>query len=95
MFVVTLRYVKPIEEVDRALSAHRKWLDDNYAVGLFLASGPRQPRTGGVILARAESEEVLRQELTKDPFYSEGIAEYDVIQFTVNRTAPGLFGHLA
>jgi len=95
MFVVTLRYVKPLEEVEQSLAAHRKWLDDNYALGLFLASGPRLPRTGGVILAQAESEEVLRRELAKDPFCTQGLAEYEVIQFTVSRTAPGLFGHLA
>jgi uncharacterized protein YciI len=94
VFVVMLEYVKPMDEVEKHLSAHRKWLDENYSAGRFVVSGPRIPRTGGVIVARTQSRASLDAELARDPFWTEGIARYDVIEFMPNRMAPRLFGHL-
>jgi len=51
MFLVHVTYVKPLEVIDELLPAHRKFLEANYQAGLFLLSGPREPRTGGIILA--------------------------------------------
>ena len=53
MFIVTLTYLKPVEEVDALMHDHVEWLKKGYADGLFIASGRRVPRTGGVILARS------------------------------------------
>ena len=53
MFVVILTYVKPLAEIDRQMRAHMKFLDEQYAAKVFVASGRQVPRTGGVILARA------------------------------------------
>ncbi len=55
LYVVVLTYIKPLEEVDDAIPAHVEWLKKGYADGLFLASGRRLPRTGGVILAKCAS----------------------------------------
>ena len=55
MFVVSLTYKKPIAEVELHLAAHIAYLDEYYAAGTFVASGRKVPRTGGVILAKAES----------------------------------------
>ncbi len=95
MFVVLLEYVKPLEEVEKHLSAHRKWVDENYAAGRFVVSGPRVPRTGGVIMARVENRAALDAELAKDPFWVHGIAKFEVVEFLPNRTEPRLFGHLS
>ena len=54
MFVLELTYTAPMDAVDAALEAHRAWLDEQYGKGVFLASGPKNPRDGGVILAVAE-----------------------------------------
>ena len=53
MFVVLLNYEKPLEEIDDLMSDHMAYLRRCYASGVFLASGRREPRTGGVILATA------------------------------------------
>jgi len=50
MYLVHMTYVKPLEVIDALLPAHRKFLEANYQAGLFLLSGPREPRSGGVIL---------------------------------------------
>ncbi|MCP3127213.1 YciI family protein [Shewanella sp. KJ2020] len=90
MFVVSLTYKKPIAEVEPHLAAHICYLDECYAKGIFIASGRKVPRSGGVILAKAESRAALEAILQQDPFYFEDVAEFEVIEFVPTKTAPGL-----
>lgn len=53
MFVLELSYTAPLEAVDALLPDHVAWLDGLYEQGVFLASGRKEPREGGVILAVA------------------------------------------
>ncbi|WP_243357680.1 YciI family protein [Fundidesulfovibrio terrae] len=90
MFVITLTYEKPLEEVDRWLEEHRVFLRDNYAKGRFIASGPCTPRTGGVILAHGCCRDELDAVLETDPFKREGVAAYTVLEFDPVMTCPEL-----
>ncbi|MEK1890811.1 MAG: YciI family protein [Phyllobacterium sp.] len=90
MFIVSLTYVVPLDEVDAMIPAHNAFLDKQYAVGTFLASGAKVPRTGGIILARAESEAALRDILAEDPFHQTKMAYYDIQEFNPSRTAAGM-----
>ncbi|HRK97618.1 MAG: GTP cyclohydrolase [Alphaproteobacteria bacterium] len=81
MFVVLVNYLKPIEEVERVVVPHRTYLDELYAQGVLLASGPKIPRTGGVLLAKGMDKQELWEMLQKDPFCTQGIAEYTMIEF--------------
>lgn len=56
MFVVNLTYKAPLDEIDRVRDAHMEWVKAGYADGIFIASGAKRPRTGGVILARGARE---------------------------------------
>ena len=89
MFILTLTYLKPLEEIDALMSGHIAWLDKGYADGLFVASGRRIPRTGGVILARSGDEQALRDKLARDPFVIHGAARCDLVEFAASMTAPG------
>lgn len=89
MFVVILEYVKPLEEVDRMKAAHVAFLDAQYEKGHFIASGPRKPRTGGVILAQGMRREQLDAILAQDPFQREGVANYGVIEFDATKRLDG------
>lgn len=51
VYIVILTYIKPLEEIDAAIPAQVEWLKKGHAEGIFLASGRRIPRKGGVILA--------------------------------------------
>jgi uncharacterized protein YciI len=88
MFVVTLTYTAPIERIDELVAEHRAWLDQQYAAGVLLASGPQLPRVGGILLARAADRAALEQVLTGDPFRLAGVATYDVVEFDPIKTAP-------
>lgn len=90
VYVVVLNYVKPLDEVDAQLPAHVEWLKEGYARGIFLASGRKIPRTGGVILCRCEDDDVLREYLKQDPFQQSGVAKVDVIPFEPSMMAPEL-----
>jgi uncharacterized protein YciI len=81
MFVLLSRFQKPIEEVNRFLAAHSVWVQQHYESGHFLVSGRREPPVGGVIIARAESEQELRGILALDPIQQMGLAEYEIIAF--------------
>ncbi|MDP2846679.1 MAG: YciI family protein [Humidesulfovibrio sp.] len=90
MYLVHMTYVKPLEVIDALLPAHRKFLEANYQAGLFLLSGPREPRSGGVILAQAGSRQELATLLEQDPFVAEGAATYEIIEFKATRAGKAL-----
>lgn len=81
VYIVILTYIKPLEEIDAAIPAHVEWLKKGYAEGIFLASGRRVPRNGGVILAKCESLASLEERLRKDPFQRLKLATADIIPF--------------
>lgn len=89
MFVILVNYVKPIEEVDRHLAAHRAFLDQHYAAGSLICSGPQNPRTGGVIVSRAATRAEAERVVAQDPFRIHGIAEYTLIEFSPVKFAEG------
>ena len=90
MFIVELTYKVDMALVDQHISAHIEWLSHHYETGMFLASGRKIPRTGGVILVRSDSREMVDAVLQQDPFYREGIADFQVTEIQVSKTAEGL-----
>lgn len=81
MFITLLKYVKPLEEVERFLDEHVRFLDKNYSLKKFIFSGRKNPRTGGVILINADTRAEVEQIISGDPFHMHNIAEYEVIEF--------------
>ncbi len=81
MFLIVLTYVKPLAEVDELIDAHRAHLDRYYDADVFLLSGRRVPRTGGVILAQGLSRATIETIAAEDPFVREGVATVEVIEF--------------
>lgn len=88
MFVVTLHYTQPISEIDNYIVPHREFLDRYYASGHLICSGPKNPRDGGVILAKADSRAELEAILAQDPFKQHNLAEYTVIEFDPIKSSP-------
>ena len=90
MFIVILNYKKPLADVDRFVEEHRRFLEHYYQAGHFVLSGRKEPRTGGVILANAETRAEMEGIVQTDPFYREGIADYEIIEFLPSMSAPML-----
>jgi uncharacterized protein YciI len=85
MFVLFSRYVKPLAEVDRWLAEHRAFLEHHYEARHLLVSGPQNPRTGGIIVTHDMTREAVEAMLEQDPFVREGVAEYQIIEFSPTR----------
>lgn len=89
MFIFTLTYKKPLSEVEKYLEEHCVYLDLNYKAGNFIASGRREPRTGGVIICKVETKDAALDIMKADPFYINEIAEYDAIEFIPSKYVDG------
>lgn len=89
MFVVTVHYLVPLQRIDELLADHRAFLDALYADGTLIASGPQEPRVGGVILARGNDEARVRATFARDPFAVHGAARYEFLRFHPTRAAAG------
>ncbi|MBC7150899.1 MAG: GTP cyclohydrolase [Rhizobium sp.] len=89
MFILSLTYVKPQAEADRLMEPHMAWVQQGYDSGMFLASGRKVPRTCGVILARGERA-AIEAFVAGDPFAVHGVADYDITEVALTRTADGL-----
>ena len=89
MFIVSLTYTAPIEEIDRLLKAHAEYLKDEYALGSFIASGRKVPRTGGIILSNLADRAELETVLANDPFHKAGVAEYEITEFAPSMVGEG------
>lgn len=89
MFILDLTYVAPLEAADAVMGPHMDWVNEGYTRGLFLASGRKNPRTGGVILAKGTRDEIEAY-CAADPFTIHAIAEYRITEMAVTRTAAAL-----
>ena len=81
MFIVELTYKKPLSAVDEQLGVHRAFLDQYYANGLLVVSGPKKPREGGMMVVNSEKRSAVEAMIVKDPFYIHGIANYTITEF--------------
>ena len=90
MFIIDLHYIVPLEQLDSHMTEHVKYLQKYYTQNVFVASGRKVPRTGGVILALAPSREVLDEIIKEDPFYLHKLAEFSVTEFLTSQSHPEL-----
>ena len=93
MVIIELTYIKPLSEVEQFFEEHIQFLDKYYDHDVFITSGRKVPRDGGVILAltdKASAAEIIKE----DPFHQEGIAEYHLIEFEPSKMDSRLKGIL-
>jgi uncharacterized protein YciI len=90
MFVIELTYKAELSAIDANMRAHMAWLNEHYAAGRFLLSGRQVPRTGGIILALADSREQIEAIVREDPFVSRGLADFRIIEFRASQRAESL-----
>ncbi len=76
MFIINITYKAQLEKIDQHLDEHVRFLDEQYKLGNFLASGRKIPRTGGIILAIMDTKDDLEKIIEKDPFFINSLADY-------------------
>ena len=92
MFMVTSHYTAPPEAIAAALPAHRAWVGDLYARGVFILSGRLKPATGGFMLATGVSRVELEAILATDPFRLAGLLTHSFVELEPTRHAPQFSG---
>ncbi|MFS4471090.1 YciI family protein [Chryseobacterium sp. T20] len=81
MFIISLTYKSSIENVEQLIPQHNIFLNKHYESGNFIASGRKEPRTGGIIIAKAESKKEVEKIIYEDPFYIHEVADYTITEF--------------
>jgi len=82
-----IRYRRPLEDVVVHQEAHRAYLRDLKSRGVVIASGPMNPRSGGLLLLRVADDDLKALDAVRDndPFVQNGVAQYELIAW-----APGI-----
>jgi len=82
-----IRYRRPLEDVVVHQDAHRAYLRDLKSKGIVIASGPMNPRSGGLVLLRVADDDLQALDAVRDndPFVRNGVAQYELIGW-----APGI-----
>ena len=91
-FIVEINYTIPAEQLGEVTNQHRAFLQGGYDQGWLLYSGPRVPRTGGIVLARAPSLADLQDFFKNDPYVLNNIATYQFVEFQPVKYNPILEG---
>jgi len=84
--IILVRYRRPLSEIEAVTEAHRAYLGTLKEKGILVASGPLEPRFGGMWLVRVQDEnpladlDVLRD---GDPFHQHGLANYELLPWKV------------
>lgn len=88
MIIVDLQYVTALEKLDQHMTAHVRFLQKYYKLNVFLTSGRKVPRTGGIILAAAPSRKDLEDIMAEDPFCQHGLATVTITEFLNSQMHP-------
>jgi len=94
MFILSLTYIAPLEEVDALRGAHLAWLKQGHESGHFIGWGRKTPVTGGIILARGKDREEIQALAHQDPFVTSKVATVEVIEWNATYLAEGLEAYL-
>jgi uncharacterized protein YciI len=90
MFIINLTYIVPLEKLDAHMGEHMKFIREYYKKNVFIASGRKVPRTGGIILALARSKEEVEKIMSEDPFLKLKLAEFSILEFQTSQHHPDL-----
>ena len=84
--IALIRYRRPLEEVLEVTEQHRAYLKTLKDEGTLIASGPMDPRSGGILLLDVPDDDIiptLDRVRDGDPYVTFGLAQYEVIPWNV------------
>lgn len=81
LFVINVTYKANIEIIEQNLEEHRAYLRSGYERGVLIASGPQNPKIGGIIIGIFNNITEAREFSNNDPFVLKKIAESSITEF--------------
>ncbi|MDA8446075.1 YciI family protein [Paracidovorax valerianellae] len=88
LYVLTLHYIRPPEEIQLHLDSHRQWLARHIRAGRILVAGRSEDRTGGVVIASCEGRDELDRMIADDSFVI-----HELVQVSVQSFEPAVCAH--
>lgn len=79
-YLINLIYTRPLEEVQLKTDEHRQYLTELRNKGIIIMAGPKNPRNGGVIIAKGDKK-AIDQLIHNDPYFIYQLASYDITEF--------------
>ncbi len=92
MFLVTITYKVPLEQVEPYFEPHIAFVRRYYAEGAFVLTAKKLPRTGGLIIANTEDRQQLEEILNEDPFREFDLADFDIQEIQLSQVSASLLG---
>ena len=86
MFIVTLTF-QDQAAAEALQDAHRAYLREQHANGIYLMSGPLRSGDGLLVVAESESRADIEQALARDPLLANGAAACQIVEFTPTASA--------
>lgn len=81
MYVIDLVYTGSFEGLEDVVAEHRRYLDAHRDAGLVLFYGPKDPRTGGIVVTREAGRDEVDRLIEEDPFVRDGLVSTAVTKF--------------
>ena len=94
-YVLEITYTAPLARIEEILPQHRAFLQTGYDRGWLLMSGPLNPRTGGIVVARAPSLEEIQAFFRQDPYQLNQLATYRFAEFSPVKHQPSMESWIA
>ena len=91
-YVVEITFTAPLKRIEEIMPKHRAFLQTGYDCGWLLMSGPKNPRTGGIVVARAPSLEEIQSFFGRDPYQLNQVATYRFVEFSPVKRQPSMEG---
>ncbi len=90
MFLVILEFAEGKERAAQFLDAHKDWLQQGFADGVFLLAGSLKPNLGGAVWAHGVSRSELEARVDSDPFVAEAVVSARILEFVPSKAGPQL-----
>ena len=86
MFCIFLRFSSNKGQAPQHMAEHKRWIDQGFEDGVFLATGSLAGHQGGMVLAHNTTREALQARVALDPFVAENVVEAEIAEVALNRT---------
>jgi|SRR4030042_820163 uncharacterized protein YciI len=87
-FLVLFEYKTSLDNIKKVTDDHRNFLKTGYEKGFLLLSGPQVPRTGGLVVAKAQNRKDLEDFFSNDPYNLNSYTDYKFIEFDLKSHQP-------
>jgi uncharacterized protein YciI len=81
-YIIESKFSRPITDFREVVPEHRNYLQMRCDDGIILFSGPKATRDGEVFVAKAETDEALKELIDSDPYKKTANATYSFTSFT-------------